>query len=219
MDRVDPISLPSVRYAHRADSLAGLYAVDRLLGGMLLLGCGPILVGLAGVTLLLSRRGPFISHIRVGQFGGRLEMLKLRTMWNGAEEVSLRLVECVGANPPGCKARGDERVQSRFARLCRKYSLDELPQLWHVVAGRMSLVGPRPITRIELEEYYGDAADEIVQLRPGLTGLWQTMGRNRLTYAQRRRLDLFLARRLSFGLYARILLRTVPRVLSGQDAW
>ena len=98
-------------------------------------------------------------------------------------------------------------------------SLDEMPQLVHVIRGEMSLVGPRPITRAELDAYYGNAAAEVLSLRPGITGLWQVMGRNRLTYAQRRRLDLWLVRRASPRLFFAILARTVPRVLSGRGAY
>ena len=120
---------------------------------------------------------------------------------------------------PETKVGGDVRVTSAFARFCRKYSIDELPQLWHVVTGEMSLVGPRPVTAAEWERYYGDRSCEVLQLKPGLTGLWQTRGRNRLTYRQRRRLDLFLARHYCLLLYLRILGATVPRVIAGRDAY
>ncbi len=120
---------------------------------------------------------------------------------------------------PGSKASRDARVNSRFAAFCRRYSLDELPQLYHVARGEMSLVGPRPITLVELEDHYGACAEEVLSLRPGLTGLWQVMGRSRLTYARRKRLDLLLVRRASASLYFRILLRSIPCVLSGRDAY
>ncbi len=111
------------------------------------------------------------------------------------------------------------RVACRFARWCRRYSIDELPQLLHVLRGEMSLVGPRPITQGELARYYGNDAAEVLELRPGITGLWQSTGRNRLTYRQRRRLDLSLVRRYSLRLYLIILWRTIPRALSGKGAW
>ena len=103
--------------------------------------------------------------------------------------------------------------------MCRRFSLDELPQLAHVVAGQMSLVGPRPITRVELAKHYGSSADEVMSLLPGMTGLWQVLGRDRLSYARRRRLDLFLVRHFSTRLYFLILLRTIPSVLLGRNAW
>ncbi|HTF67062.1 MAG TPA: sugar transferase, partial [Edaphobacter sp.] len=88
-----------------------------------------------------------------------------------------------------------------------------------VVRGQMSFVGPRPITRLEIDKFYGDCAEELLSLRPGLTGLWQLMGRSRLSYAARRELDLLFVRRASAGLYFSILLKTVPRVLTGTGAY
>jgi len=82
----------------------------------------------------------------------------------------------------------------------------------------MSFVGPRPITAVEMQEHYGADADEVLAVRPGVTGLWQSLGRNRLTYPTRRRLDIWFVRHASPGLYFRILTRTIPRVLQGCDA-
>ena len=101
----------------------------------------------------------------------------------------------------------------------RKYSIDELPQLWHVAQGKMSLVGPRPMTAQELSDHYVQAAAEVLRFRPGLTGLWQIRGRSRLNYKRRQRLDLHFVRHWSVRLYLRILVATVPRVLTGKDAW
>ena len=185
----------------------------------MLIVLAPLLL-LTGIILFcLSRRGPLITHQRVGRYGQPFPMLKFRTMWSaGDKAASLFTVEAVTGSVPGCKASPDRRITSRFAAFCRRFSLDELPQLIHVVRGEMSLVGPRPLTAGELEAYYGPDATGVLQLRPGLTGLWQLMGRNRLTYAQRRRLDLLLVRRASAGLYLRILLLSIPRVLTGAGA-
>ncbi len=81
------------------------------------------------------------------------------------------------------------------------------------------MVGPRPITQFELNEYYDHDSREVLSVKPGLTGLWQICGRSRLTYRQRRRLDLFLVRRLSAGLYFRIVALTIPNLLSAENAW
>ena len=89
----------------------------------------------------------------------------------------------------------------------------------HVVAGTMRWVGPRPMTRLEMDEHYAGAQQEVLSVPPGLTGLWQVMGRNRLTYAQRRRLDLFLVRHFSWRLCARVLLGTIREVLRPRYAW
>jgi lipopolysaccharide/colanic/teichoic acid biosynthesis glycosyltransferase len=149
-------------------------------------------------------------------------MLKIRTMWgSGPGSPSRGWVEYVETAPVDLPKTGpDPRVTSRFAAWCRRYSMDELPQLLHVVSGRMSLVGPRPLTQYELDAYYGPSATaEVLSVRPGLSGLWQTMGRNRLTYRQRRRLDVFLVRHPGWRLYLRILVATVPRAAAGHGAW
>jgi lipopolysaccharide/colanic/teichoic acid biosynthesis glycosyltransferase len=141
-------------------------------------------------------------------------------MWRrGARAGRFSIVEDLPDIPPGLKRKEDERVTSPFAAWCRRYSLDELPQLVHIIRGEMSFVGPRPITRSELDVYYGSYAPEVLSLRPGLTGLWQVMGRNRLTYSQRRRLDILLVRRASPRLFLTILFRTVPCVFRGYGAY
>ncbi len=179
----------------------------------------PVIAAACAVVRWLSGRSPLVAHLRVGLNGEPFWMLKLRTMWNGpGPGEGPRLVERLAGAPPGLKRGRDARVTSGFAALCRKFSIDELPQLIHVASGRMSFVGPRPLTAEELEAYYGESAAEVLEVAPGMTGLWQVLGRNRLSYAQRRRLDVFFVRKRSPGLYAWILLRTPGRVLSGRDA-
>ena len=149
-------------------------------------------------------------------------MLKLRTMWNQDAPGARRgaWIEFIADDTgPACKQSSDPRVAHAFARFCRRHSIDELPQLWHVVRGEMLLIGPRPITGRELREYYGAAAGEILQVKPGIAGLWQTSGRNRLSYRERLRLDLEFVRRRSPRMYARILLRTIGEVCTGANAW
>jgi len=181
----------------------------------------PAFMLLVVTIAILSRRSPLVAHRRVGLRGESFWMLKFRTMWERStpagpwqwlERVSTRRA------PAALKSPNDPRVSSRFAAWCRKYSLDEAPQLWHVVTGRMALIGPRPITAVELRDYYGDSAGEVLTVLPGISGLWQVLGRNRLTYGQRLRLDLFFVRRRCLGLYWAILKRTPLRVLTGADA-
>jgi exopolysaccharide production protein ExoY len=180
----------------------------------------PPLVVSAAAVWILSGRPPFIAHRRMGCGGSVLWVYKLRTMWNGRRRVPFRLVEYVKADPAESrKPRADPRVCSRFAAFCRRYSIDELPQLLQVARGEMALVGPRPMTAAEYDLHYADTAFEILSVTPGLTGLWQIKGRSRLNYSQRRRLDLFLVRKLSPLLYAYILIRTPIRVVTGCDAW
>jgi exopolysaccharide production protein ExoY len=200
-------------------SLGAVYRWEPLLAGIALLIAAPLLLAVCTLIVLLAKRTPLVRHRRVGWGGEDLPMLKLRTMWEAkAKWGPIFAIEDVSNPVPENKGDGDSRVTSRFAAWCRRYSIDELPQFYHVLRGQMSLVGPRPITRAELEEHYGHAADAVLSLRPGLTGLWQTRGRSRLTYAQRRKLDVWLAAHASAGLYLRILARSVPAILRGDNA-
>src|SRR5439155_2656241 len=123
--------------------------------------------------------------------GGRpFWTLKFRSMWPDKRAAQLTLVERVVEEPgPDLKHAADPRVTSAFARFCRRFSIDELPQFINVVRGEMSLVGPRPLTREEMRAHYAADAPEVLSVKPGITGLWQVMGRSRLSYPQRRRLD------------------------------
>ena len=196
---------------------------ERLVSALLLLALASPLLLTGIVIVLLSRRTPLVAHQRQGRHGHPFWMLKFRTMWGGPERAQRRfpaLISYVREEPAWAfKASDDPRITSRFARFCRRYSLDELPQLAHVVTGKMALVGPRPLTHGELKTHYGSAASEVLEVKPGLTGLWQVMGRSRLSYAERRKLDLALVRSRSVRGWTTILLRTIPQVLSGKDSW
>lgn len=197
-------------------------AAERIAAAALLVLVAPVLIAAALLIVVLSRKSPLVAHRRVGRYGASLWVFKLRTMWQDRARgrVVGRLIENLAeTDVPEVKAGIDPRVTSRFAAMLRRYSIDELPQLIHVVRGEMSLVGPRPLTIAELSKYYGSCAAEITQMRPGLTGLWQIRGRNRLSYPQRRRLDLFLVRHFCLLLYLKVLLCTPTRVLTGRDAW
>ena len=198
-------------------------AGERAVASVLLVILLPLLISVALIVILLSRRPPIVAHARAGRNGREFWVVKLRTMWGGPQQNSFRngifIERLRGTVVPDVKQAGDPRVTSAFAAFCRKYSIDELPQLWHVITGEMSMVGPRPMTIEELSQHYGPAAAEVLRFKPGLTGLWQVKGRSRLNYRQRRRLDLFLVRHWSFRLYLALLLATIPRVLLGTDAW
>lgn len=213
------IELPSIQSGATVWRL--VHAVERLIAGALLVLALPILALVSVVIVTISRQSPFVAHQRVGKGGRLIWVLKLRTMWKGdSGNRSIFVYRLSAADAPLLAPNiKNIRVTSRFAAFCRRYSLDELPQLWHVVRGEMALVGPRPLTPQELATYYGSDGARIVSALPGLTGLWQISGRSRLTYPQRRRLDLFLVRKWSLLLYLRILLLTLPRVLTGKDAW
>jgi exopolysaccharide production protein ExoY len=195
---------------------------ERLAACILLSLLFPVLIVACTIIVILSRRSPLVAHCRVGQNGRPIWVLKLRTMWDGKPLRRTGLVEKLPVNTCGSlifKTRKDLRVKSRFAAACRRYSLDEVPQLWHVIRGEMALIGPRPLTWNEIHCYYASAADEFLARKPGLSGLWQVRGRSRLTYGQRRRLDLFMIRQWSLRLYFKILFDTIPTVLTGRNAW
>ena len=172
-------------------------------------------------TAVLSRTSPLIAHRRLGLGGSPLWVLKFRTMWRRGSRPAARfaLVEyIVDESGPRQKSVHDRRICSRFARFCRRHSIDELPQLLHVVRGEMSLVGPRPITVSEWHQHYRPHAAEVLDVKPGLSGLWQIGGRSRLSYAERRELDLELVRNRSLKLYFQILLWTLPEIWNGRNA-
>ena len=174
------------------------------------------------VGLVLARdRGPIIySHSRTGRHGRTFGCLKFRTMVPNAELV---LRELLHKNPElqrewmrDQKLRNDPRVTA-IGHFLRRTSLDELPQLWNVLKGEMSLVGPRPVVRDEWQRY-GRHLDTFLAAKPGVTGLWQVMGRSDACYRRRVALDSYYIRKRSFLMDCYILLRTVKVVLRGRGA-
>lgn len=174
----------------------------------------PLIVFLA--VLVCRDGGPaFHRQRRLGRNGQPFMMWKLRTMVPDAEAaLAAYLARDESARREwdlAQKLRNDVRI-TPIGRFMRKYSLDELPQLWNVVAGEMSLVGPRPMLVEQWALYPGVA---YLALRPGITGLWQVSGRNAFTFADRATFDTDYAQRLSWRTDAWILLRTVRIVLAG----
>jgi exopolysaccharide production protein ExoY len=195
---------------------------ERIASAVLLTAGSPILAASAATVSLLSGRAPLIAHRRVGWRGSTLWMLKLRTMWNPEERGPRRggWIEYIDDETgPQCKSLSDPRVPNWFCRFCRRHSIDEIPQLWHVLRGEMALVGPRPLTRSELRLHYGPDSAELLEVKPGLAGLWQVSGRSRLTYPQRRKLDLQFVRHASVGMYIQILVKAVMEVFRGSNSW
>lgn len=182
-----------------------------LLGGVVVL---PVVLVLA---LLIARDGhsPFYWNARVGRGGRIFHMLKLRSMVHDADA---RLEAHLAADPAAAlewaatqKLKRDPRITT-FGRILRKTSMDELPQLWNVLTGDMSLVGPRPMMPSQQLLYPGRA---YYTLRPGLTGPWQVSDRNGCTFAKRAEFDRDYEQSLSLATDLRLLLRTVSVVLKG----
>ena len=182
-----------------------------------LLLASPVLLA-AAVAIRLDSPGPvFHRAVRVGRGGRKFRFLKLRSMRVGAEELRGLLLHLNQAQGPAFKLHDDPRV-TRVGRILRKTSLDELPQLWHVLRGDMSLVGPRPPFPEEVEQYEPWMLRRL-SVRPGLTCLWQVSGRSDLPFDEWMRLDLEYVDRCSFPLDLSILLRTIPAVLSARGAY
>jgi exopolysaccharide production protein ExoY len=196
--------------------------IERAAGFVFLAMAAPVIATSAIAAAALSGRSPFIAHLRVAKDGKPFWMLKLRTMWPPDKEVGDRQawIERIIADPEeDGKDPCDPRVSSWLASFCRRHSIDELPQLWHVARGEMSLVGPRPLTRAEIDRYYADDAAELLSVKPGLTGLWQICGRSAIRFPRRAAMDLELVRSLTARTYLKILARTIPAIIRGNGAW
>jgi lipopolysaccharide/colanic/teichoic acid biosynthesis glycosyltransferase len=210
--------------AHLATGLAprqalvkrALDAVGAALG---LLVAAPLLVLLA-VLVKLDSPGPVLfAQERVGRGGRAFRMLKLRTMRDGADGEKASLAHLNHSDDARLfKIPGDPRV-TRIGRVMRRWSLDELPQLWNVLVGDMSLVGPRPFFAPDLAEYEAHHFRRLA-VKPGITGLWQVSGRSDiLDFEEVVRLDRQYIEQWSFALELRILARTLPAVVSRSGAY
>lgn len=192
----------------------------RLLDLLFAVAIAPVILPVIAVLWVLVRREGvpgFFAHKRVGQDGREFSCLKIRTMVPDAEA---RLAEYLAENAEAraewareVKLKNDPRV-TRLGAFLRKTSLDELPQLFNVLRGEMSFVGPRPVPRKELEERYGNRASIYTSLKPGITGLWQVSGRNDVSYARRIALDVRYGQIQSFALDTKIILKTALAVLN-----
>lgn len=191
--------------------------VDRMLATVALLFLAPLLLAIA-VAVRLDSAGPALfRQERVGCGGRSFTMVKFRTM---AIDADTRVEELAAANEADgvlFKLRRDPRI-TRVGRLLRRYSLDELPQLWNVVRGDMSLVGPRPALPREVAQYDDDPRRRLV-VCPGLTGLWQVSGRSDLSWEESVRLDLLYVDNWSPTLDVLIMARTVGAVLRHRGAY
>jgi lipopolysaccharide/colanic/teichoic acid biosynthesis glycosyltransferase len=177
----------------------------------------PILI-IAAICIKLESRGPVLYRSRrVGRAGRTFTFLKLRSMVNGADRHRHHLSHLNESDGPVFKIARDPRV-TRIGRFLRTTSIDELPQLFNVLRGEMSLVGPRPPLAEEVLQYEPWQFRRL-EVRPGLTCLWQISGRSRIGFQEWMRLDLEYIRSQNFALDVRILIRTIPAVLSREGAY
>ncbi len=195
-------------------------AMDVVIAGSMLVLLSPVLLMVA--VLVRSRMGGDIlfSQPRVGRDGKTFACHKFRTMVDNGQAI----LDAHFARFPDAKREWDETRKLKddprvtpLGRILRKSSLDELPQLYNVLTGDMSCVGPRPIVPVELEKYGANKADYL-SVRPGLTGAWQISGRSQLSYAERVRLDADYVRNWSLKRDIVILLKTIPAVAKFEEA-
>lgn len=187
-------------------------AID-LVGSSILLVLSAPVIFLLALRIKLHDSGPAFFRRRVVGPRGEFDAFKLRTMRVDADEVLQRDASLRRQFEVNFKLKNDPRITSIGARL-RRSGLDELPQLWNVLKGEMSLVGPRMITPIELKKY-GAAGWIFAAMKPGLTGYWQTSGAQQAGYDRRIEMDLFYAENWSLSFDLKILIKTPARVLRG----
>ena len=208
-DAITPASGPSIfRVVYEN---GGKRLLDLVLAIALVPVLAPVILGLAALVWAKDGGKPFFGHTRIGRGGRKFRCWKIRSM---VLDSQARLEKHLAENPAAAmewratrKLNDDPRI-TRVGRLLRKTSLDELPQLWNVLRGEMSFVGPRPVPEDELNECYGSARSGYCSLRPGITGLWQVSGRNEVSYAHRVSMDVEYLRRMAAGLDLWIILRT-----------
>jgi lipopolysaccharide/colanic/teichoic acid biosynthesis glycosyltransferase len=203
------VRAPTRRY------LAGKRALDLVICTLLLVIAIPV-IAVCALAIRLDTPGPMMyAQLRTGRDGRRFRMLKLRTMLANAEELKPQFAHLSVVPPPDFKIPNDPRI-TRVGRFLRATSLDELPQLFNVLRGDMSLVGPRP-TSFEPSRYELWHTQRL-DVRPGITGLWQVEGRNVTTFDERLRLDVQYIRRRSLAFDVILLARTVVVVLRRSGA-
>jgi lipopolysaccharide/colanic/teichoic acid biosynthesis glycosyltransferase len=217
------------RFESKKMSHAVKRSMDVVGSAILLLWLSPLLALIALAVKLTSKGPALFRQTRVGQFGRKFQFLKFRSMYVDSDPslhkdyvakfIAGRTdISRSGNGEHVFKIKHDPRV-TRVGYFLRRTSLDELPQLFNVLKGEMSLVGPRPALPYEVERYQSWHRDRILEGKPGITGLWQVKGRSRLTFDEMVRLDLQYCRQLSLTLDLSILLRTPAAVLSGNGAY
>jgi lipopolysaccharide/colanic/teichoic acid biosynthesis glycosyltransferase len=182
-------------------------AFDLVVGTALSVVTAPLVAALALLVALESRGHPIYTQTRVGQDGRPFDIFKLRTMVSGAEHVGAGLAI----------SAGDARI-TRVGALLRRYSLDELPNLWNVVRGEMSIVGPRPTLQHQVDSYTAHQRGRL-SVKPGITGWAQINGRTALPWPERIELDLWYVEHRSMALDLRILRQTLGQVLNGTGVY
>lgn len=188
-----------------------------VLGSALLLLIFSPLIAILALLIKLQDRGPVFHRRRVVGPGGEFDAFKLRSMKVNADQILERDPALKKEFEVSFKLKNDPRI-TPLGNFLRKSSLDELPQMWNVLKGEMSLVGPRMITPAELQKF-GDAAWIYSCMKPGVTGYWQVQGRQDVSYEERVRMELSYVRNWSLSHDLKILIKTPLRVVRGAGAY
>ena len=217
----EPSSLPAVEII-RNQSRSGrtLKRIGDIIFSLIVLTLGSPIFILIGILVKLSSPGSvFYIQKRVGRNYREFGCIKFRTMYKDADDLLPNLLEKYPLMrkefEKDFKLRQDPRI-TKLGRFLRRSSLDELPQFFNVLKGEMSVVGPRPIVSNEIIKY-SLFMEEVISVRPGLTGLWQVSGRNNLSYKKRVEIDLFYARNRNFLLDLEIIILTLGVLLFPMD--
>jgi exopolysaccharide biosynthesis polyprenyl glycosylphosphotransferase len=217
IEGVPVVSLPSMQFSRTVRWLKRTF--DVVASGLGLLAISPVLIA-AAIAIKLDSRGPvFFRQTRQGRGGREFQIVKFRTMVADAEAQRMAMAHMnqMEGGGPLFKMADDPRI-TRVGAFLRKWSIDELPQLWNVVTGDMSLVGPRPFVVHESEQITGWASRRL-ETTPGITGLWQILGRNDIPFEEMVKLDYVYVTNWSLWWDIKILVQTLPTVLKRQGAY
>ncbi len=218
---VQKIALPE-SYKFQVKHLPIKRTFDILFSLSVLLLFSPLYLALALMIRLTSKGKAIYFHERIGRGGKPFKCYKFRSMYSDADN---RLKELLKSDPAlkiewnkKHKLKNDPRV-TPIGKLLRKTSLDELPQFWNVLKSDLSVVGPRPVVREEIERHFGVKANKILSIRPGLTGIWQVSGRSNTSYDERIALDEKYINSHNLALDIKLIFLTIPRMIFAKGAY
>lgn len=187
-----------------------------------LIAFSPLFLLIALLIRLSSKGCALYAQERIGRGGIPFRCYKFRTMYANADAKLQHLLD----NDNFLRTEWEKRRKLKkdpritpIGRILRKTSLDELPQFWNVLKGDLSVVGPRPVVKEELDTFYGYKTDKILSIRPGLTGIWQTSGRNDTDYVKRIAMDEYYIENHSLWLDLKLILKTVPSMITTRGAY
>lgn len=182
----------------------------------------PLFLILTFIVRVSSPGKAIFGHERIGRGGQPFRCYKFRTMYKDADQRLNELLKIDAALKSewetSFKLKNDPRI-TPIGKILRKTSLDELPQLWNILIGDLSVVGPRPVVQDELIKYFGEKANIVLSIRPGLTGLWQVSGRSDISYNDRILLEEEYVNNQSFFLDLKLIAKTLPAIFTSKGAY